>query len=88
MPHDRDVQVHLLPDLAPPGRLTGSLAVVIDVLRSTTTMIHALASGCTAVRPCLEVDEARELAGQMRAVPPTSKTGQQGQNNHVFVLCG
>ena len=67
MPHDRDVQVHLLPDLAPPGRLTGSLAVVIDVLRSTTTMIHALASGCTAVRPCLEVDEARELAGQMRA---------------------
>ncbi len=67
MPHDRDVQVHLLPDLALPGRLTGGLAVVIDVLRSTTTMIHALAAGCTAVRPCLEVDEARELAGTMRA---------------------
>src|SRR5437867_1752238 len=67
MPHDRDVQVHLLPDLAPPGRLAGGLAVVIDVLRSTTTMIQALASGCTAVRPCLEVEEARTLAGQMRA---------------------
>jgi 2-phosphosulfolactate phosphatase len=67
MPHDRDVQVHLLPDLAPPGRLTRGLAVVIDVLRSTTTMIHALASGCIAVRPCLEVEEARQLAGQMRA---------------------
>ncbi len=66
MPHDRDVQVHLLPDLAPPDRLAGGLAVVIDVLRSTTTMIHALASGCTAVRPCLEVEEARQLAGQMR----------------------
>src|SRR5260370_11430934 len=67
MSHDRDVQVQLLPDLAPPGRLTGGLAVVIDVLRSTTTMIHALAAGCTAVRPCLEVDEARELAGKMPA---------------------
>jgi 2-phosphosulfolactate phosphatase len=67
MPQDRDVQVHLLPDLAPSGRLAGGLAVVIDVLRSTTTMIHALGAGCTAVRPCLEVEEARELAGTMRA---------------------
>jgi len=62
-----DVQVHLLPGLAPPGRLTGGVAVVIDVLRASTTIIHALAAGCTAVRPCSEVDEARALAGQMRA---------------------
>src|SRR5713101_2072341 len=67
MPEDRDVQVHLLPELAPSGRLKGGVAVVIDVLRATTTMIHALAAGCTAVRPCAEVDEARELAGKMRA---------------------
>jgi 2-phosphosulfolactate phosphatase len=66
-PGDRDVQVHLLPELIPPGRLTGGLAVVVDVLRATTTIIHALAAGCTAVRPCAEVEEARELAGQMRA---------------------
>lgn len=67
MPDDRDVQVHLLPDLVPPGRLAGSLAVVIDVLRATTTIVHALAAGCTAVCPCAEVEEARALAGQMRA---------------------
>ncbi len=67
MPEDRDVQVHLLPDLAPSGQLAGGVAVVIDVLRATTTIIHALAAGCTAVRPCAEVDEARTLAGQMRA---------------------
>jgi 2-phosphosulfolactate phosphatase len=67
MPEDRDVQVHLLPELAPPGRLQGGVAVVIDVLRASTTMIHALAAGCTAVRPCAEVDEARDLAGSMRA---------------------
>jgi 2-phosphosulfolactate phosphatase len=67
MPEDRDVQVHLLPQLAPPGRLVGGVAVVIDVLRATTTIIHALAAGCTCVCPCAEVDEARELAGGMRA---------------------
>ncbi len=67
MSSERDVRVHLLPCLAPSGCLQGAVAVVIDVLRATTTMIHALASGCTAVRPCAEVEEARELAGQMRA---------------------
>jgi 2-phosphosulfolactate phosphatase len=66
MPDDREVQVHLLPELAPPGRLTGGLAVVIDVLRATTTIIHALAAGCKCVRPCVEVDEAKELAGALR----------------------
>src|SRR6516165_775873 len=63
----REVQVHLLPELVPPGRLAGGLAVVIDVLRATTTIIHALAAGCTCVRPCADVEEARQLAGQMRA---------------------
>ncbi|HEV3257690.1 MAG TPA: 2-phosphosulfolactate phosphatase [Gemmataceae bacterium] len=67
MADDREVQVHLLPGLVAPGRLTGGLAVVIDVLRATTTIIHALAAGCKAVQPCAEVDEARALAGRMRA---------------------
>src|SRR5260370_2380608 len=67
MSDDREVHFHLLPNLAPPGRLTGGVAVVVDVLRATTTIIHALAAGCSAVRPCAEVDEARALAGSMRA---------------------
>jgi 2-phosphosulfolactate phosphatase len=67
MGQERDVHVHLLPGLAPPGRLKGSVAVVIDVLRATTTIVHALAAGCSAIRPCGEVDEARALAGEMRA---------------------
>lgn len=67
MADERDVQVHLLPQLVTPGSLAGGLAVVIDVLRASTTIIHALAAGCTAVRPCLEVEEARTLAGTMRA---------------------
>jgi 2-phosphosulfolactate phosphatase len=67
MPADREVCVHLLPELAPPGRLAGNIAVAIDVLRATTTIVHALAAGCVAVRLCLEVEEARALAGQMLA---------------------
>ena len=59
---DREVCVHLVPQLAVPGRLAGGLAVVIDVLRASTTIVHALAAGCDAVRPFLEVDEANEPA--------------------------
>src|SRR5262245_8863015 len=67
MADDRDVHVHLLPELVPPEALAGGVAVVIDVLRATTTVVHALAAGCAAVRPCAGVDEARALAGSMRA---------------------
>jgi 2-phosphosulfolactate phosphatase len=67
MSRAREVLVHLLPELARPERLAGGVAVVIDVLRATTTVVHALAAGCCAVRPCAEVEEARRLAGQMRA---------------------
>jgi 2-phosphosulfolactate phosphatase len=67
MPADREVQVHLLPELVPAGRLVGGVAVVIDVLRATTTIVHALVAGCTAVRPCADVEDAKLLAGSMRA---------------------
>jgi 2-phosphosulfolactate phosphatase len=67
MPDDRDVQVHLLPALAPAGALAGGIAVVVDVLRASTTIVHALAAGCSMVRPCADVEEARALADEMRA---------------------
>jgi 2-phosphosulfolactate phosphatase len=67
MAADREVRVHLLPELVPDEGLAGAVAVVIDVLRAGTTIVHALAAGCGCVRPCAGVDEARELAGGMRA---------------------
>lgn len=67
MSDDRDVHVHLLPALVPVGRLAGAVAVAVDVLRATTTIVHALAAGCSAVIPCAEVEEARERADRMRA---------------------
>lgn len=65
MPERPAVFVHLLPSLIPPGALRGSAAVVIDVLRATTVMVHALASGCEAVVPCGEIDEARAVAASL-----------------------
>ena len=59
------VSVHLLPALIPSGALRGGVAVVIDVLRASTTIAHALAHGCEAVIPCLEIDEARRIAADL-----------------------
>jgi 2-phosphosulfolactate phosphatase len=59
------VYVHLLPRLIPHGTLRGGVAVVVDVLRATTVMVHALASGCEAVIPCGEIEEAREVAANL-----------------------
>ncbi|QDU27394.1 putative 2-phosphosulfolactate phosphatase [Anatilimnocola aggregata] len=58
----RTVAVHLLPDLVEPPQLAGKTAVVIDVLRATTTVVHALANGAREVLPFLNVDDARAKA--------------------------
>jgi 2-phosphosulfolactate phosphatase len=63
MPGPRDVRVYLTPAMIPNGSMTGGVAVVIDVLRATTTMLTALAAGAKCVIPCASVDEAKALAG-------------------------
>src|SRR5437868_2104028 len=68
MAHERPVRVHLLPALAPPGELAGGVAVVIDVLRATTVIVHALAAGCVTVVPCGEIEEAKARAKALRSV--------------------
>lgn len=65
MPAARNLDVYLLPALVEPFELTGKVAVVIDVLRATTTIVHALAAGAKEVAPCLEIDEARQLKVQL-----------------------
>ena len=49
----------------PAGATAGGIAVVIDVLRASTTMITALAHGAARVLPVADVDEARRLAGEL-----------------------
>jgi 2-phosphosulfolactate phosphatase len=61
------LHVHFLPDLVREEELAGCAVAVIDVLRATTTIVHALAAGAREVVPCLEVDDARAAAGRLPA---------------------
>lgn len=45
-----------------PGSVDTSVAVVVDVLRATSTVVTALACGCRAVLPAETVEEAWRLA--------------------------
>jgi 2-phosphosulfolactate phosphatase len=72
----RTINVHLLPALVEPHELAGKTVVVIDVLRATTTIIHALAARAKEVVPLLEVEEALELA--RRLTPHAVLGGERG----------
>jgi 2-phosphosulfolactate phosphatase len=61
------LNVYALPTLAEPGDLARATVVVIDVLRASTTIAYALEAGAHEVVPCLEVDEAKEMAGRLPA---------------------
>ncbi|MCA9053606.1 MAG: 2-phosphosulfolactate phosphatase [Planctomycetaceae bacterium] len=56
-----EVRVHLLPSLFEPAELSGGTAVIIDVLRASTTMIQALHSDAARILPCGSVEEATLL---------------------------
>ncbi len=58
------LSIHLLPNTVEPARLDGSVAVMIDVLRASTTLIHALDAGCHCIKPCRDIETARQLACQ------------------------
>ncbi len=66
------LRVHYLPEsvAAEPESLATDqvehgTAVVIDVLRATTTIVHALGAGARAVIPCLTIEDARAAAGAL-----------------------
>lgn len=63
----RDLRVHLLPKLFEPDELRGGVAVILDVLRASTTIIHALAHGAECVVPTEEIDEALAVKATLPA---------------------
>lgn len=67
---------HDLYQRLPAGGCAGGIAVVIDVLRASTTMIAALAHGAARVVPVADVDEARRLAAE--AGPAALLGGERG----------
>jgi 2-phosphosulfolactate phosphatase len=70
------LRVHFLPTLLEPDELAGATAVVIDLLRASTTICYALAARAKEIIPCLEVEEARRRAAEI--VPPPLLGGERG----------
>ncbi len=53
----------------PPAVVAGGVAVVIDVIRASTTITTALSHDAEAVYPVETVDEARALSDTFETVP-------------------
>ena len=61
----REVFVVYEPEVLTAEILSDKTAVVIDVLRATSSMLTALAAGASRIVPVAEVDEARALKAQL-----------------------
>ena len=59
----------------PPEGTGGGIAIVIDVLRASTTIVTALTHGALGVRPALSIEEARVAAATPRPGPPGTLLG-------------
>lgn len=62
------VDVALIQDLVPSPLPAGTHAVVLDVVRATTTTVAALHAGCDGVQPVGDEGRARELAVERGAL--------------------
>jgi 2-phosphosulfolactate phosphatase len=69
------VDVAFTPASLRPAALAGVTALVIDVLRASTTMVTAVANGCVALLPVAEVAEARRRA---QGLPGALLAGERG----------
>jgi len=48
----------------PRESVAGGIAIIVDVLRASTTIVTALEAGAAFVKPVVEVEEARRLKKQ------------------------
>jgi 2-phosphosulfolactate phosphatase len=62
---ERRLDVFLSPGEVVPGELAGRTAVVIDVLRASTSIVEALAAGARTIFPVASVEEATRLANTL-----------------------
>jgi len=59
------VETYFIPTMVAPARLATKNAVVIDVLRASTSMVTALANGAKLIIPCDSVEKAFLLKSQL-----------------------
>ena len=73
--------VHFLPVLMPGESLAGGTAVIIDILRASSTITTALQNGARCVIPCGSPDEAK----QIRQAAPDHSTLLGGERGGVLI---
>jgi len=62
---EKHINVHLLPALLPAELGRDSVCVVFDVLRASTTIVHALESGAKGVIACETIEQVRQKAADL-----------------------
>lgn len=63
------IAVELLAPRMEGREVNGRVAIVVDVLRATTTIAQALHAGARGVFPCLTVEQARLVAARLKEEP-------------------
>lgn len=61
-----EIRTSLLPLLSKPEDYSGNVAVILDILRASSTIAYALNSGAKSVIPCESVEEARQIATEIK----------------------
>lgn len=59
------LHVFLTPGEVVPGEVAGRVAVVLDVLRATSTIVEALDAGAKAIYPVASIEDALRLANNL-----------------------
>lgn len=80
------VYVEILPEFLRGIPLQNSCAVIIDVLRASTTMTQALQNGANAVIPCLGIEDAHSAAARLSPLPTLLGGERQGIQIEGFDL--
>jgi 2-phosphosulfolactate phosphatase len=61
----KTIDVVLIPNIVNHQQVTGSVAIVIDVLRASSTMLTALSNGAKQIIPVIEPEEAKNMARKL-----------------------
>lgn len=63
------ISTHLLPTLFSPDQLRGGVAVVIDILRASSTISTAIANDAETVIPCEQVEQTFQIREELAGAP-------------------
>jgi 2-phosphosulfolactate phosphatase len=75
------IDIQYLPSAPPSNLLSNRVVVVIDVLRATSVMVHAMSQGAEEIIPVHTIEEAFQMA---KAFPPNSTLlGGERNSNRI-----